>query len=98
MLDSISEENNKELLARWFLRDDNSVPSVYVLQPITVHLPHFNDNSDEDKRREARKAWWEQFDAIQVILRQAASKTLGTRDAAKYFISGKKITRSDHGK
>ena len=97
MLDALSEAEDKKLLTHWFYRDDNSIPSVYVLQPITVHLPHFNDNSDADKRRNARQIWWEQFETMQVILRQAASKTLGKNDAAKYFISGKR-TKSCCGK
>ena len=89
VLEAVSESKNKEVLSRWFYRDENSVPPVYVLQPITVHLPHFNDNIDVEKRREARKEWWEQFEAMQVILRQAASTKLSEIDAAKYFISGK---------
>ncbi len=88
MLEAISEAKDKELLAHWFYRDENSVPPVYVLQPITVHLPHFNDNSDAEKRRNARSTWWEQFERMQVVFRQAASKKLNDNDAAKYFISG----------
>lgn len=93
MLDVLPEAEDKYLLTHWFYRDDNSIPPVYVLQPITVHLPYFNDNSDANRRRDARKAWWEQFETMQVLLRQAASKTLGKSDAAKYFISG--ITKVD---
>ena len=88
MLEAISETEDKELLNRWFYRDENSVPPVYVLQPITVHLPHFNDNAEPEKRRDARNAWWEQFERMQMVLRQAASKKLNHDDANKYFISG----------
>ena len=88
MLEAISEAEDKELLNRWFYRDENSVPPVFVLQPITVHLPHYNDNAEPEKRRDARNAWWEQFERMQMVLRQAASKKLNHDDANKYFISG----------
>ncbi|KAG5850899.1 hypothetical protein ANANG_G00087280 [Anguilla anguilla] len=35
------------LLTDWFWKDDNSVPSTYVLQPITTHLPHYDDTRPE---------------------------------------------------
>ena len=88
MLEATSEAKDKELLNRWFYRDENTVPPVYVLQPITVHLPHFNDKAEEKKRENAQKAWWQQFERIQMALRQAASKKLNYDDANKYYISG----------
>lgn len=30
-------------LNQWFLKDDNSVPPAYILQPITAHFPHYSD-------------------------------------------------------
>ena len=88
MLEAISEAKDMELLSHWFYRDENSDPPVYVLQPITAHLPHYNDNTEPEKRENARNAWREQFERIQIILRQAASKTLNHNEAKKYFISG----------
>lgn len=93
ILEAVSEAKDKELLVHWFYRDENSVPPVYVLQPITVHLPHFNDNNGEEKRRNARKEWWKQFETMQDILRQAATEKLKKTDVAKYFISGSAIAR-----
>ncbi|CAB1324586.1 unnamed protein product [Coregonus sp. 'balchen'] len=31
------------LLHQWFRKDNNAIPPVYVLQPITTLLPHYND-------------------------------------------------------
>ncbi|KAJ8374790.1 hypothetical protein SKAU_G00053700 [Synaphobranchus kaupii] len=35
------------LLTHWFWKDENSIPSTYVLQPITTHLPHYDDTRPE---------------------------------------------------
>lgn len=35
------------LLKKWFVKDDNSIPPKYVLQPITTHYPHYNDTKPE---------------------------------------------------
>ncbi|XP_031642138.1 NACHT domain- and WD repeat-containing protein 1 [Oncorhynchus kisutch] len=35
------------LLHQWFRKDNNAVPPVYVLQPITTLLPHYNDLQPE---------------------------------------------------
>ncbi len=32
-----------KLLESWFKREDNAIPPMYVLQPISSHLPHYND-------------------------------------------------------
>ena len=96
MLEAISEAKDKELLNHWFYHDENSDPPVYVLQPITVHLPHFNDNAEAEKRENARNAWWEQFKRMQKVLRQAASKKLNQDDIKKYVISGNITSSTTH--
>lgn len=42
------------LMDDWFMKDCNAVPHVYVLQPITSKLDHFNDDAEEnaDKKQE----------------------------------------------
>ncbi|KAM9479394.1 NACHT domain- and WD repeat-containing protein 1 [Salvelinus alpinus] len=37
------------LLHQWFRKDNNAVPPVYVLQPITTLLPHYNDLQPEKR-------------------------------------------------
>ena len=88
LLAGVSDAEDKSLLNYWFYRDDNSVPAVYVLQPITVHLPHFSDNENNERRKAARTKWWKSFEAMQMILRHAASKQLDKQEAGKYFMSG----------
>ena len=96
MLEAISDAKDKELLNHWFYLDENSVTPVYVLQPITVHLPHFNDNAEAEKRENARKVWREQFIRMQVVLTKAAREKLSLDDAKKYFISGNITSSTTH--
>uniref|UniRef100_H3BFE0 NACHT and WD repeat domain containing 1 n=1 Tax=Latimeria chalumnae TaxID=7897 RepID=H3BFE0_LATCH len=39
------DESACELLHDWFWKDENAVPPVYILQPITSHLPHYDDKT-----------------------------------------------------
>ena len=41
ILACIVEEGDKQLLTKWFKRDDNLVPSNYVLQSISLLLSHY---------------------------------------------------------
>ncbi|KAL1266040.1 hypothetical protein QQF64_004067 [Cirrhinus molitorella] len=41
------DSESLKLLNQWFSKDSNSVPSTYILQPITAHYPHYNDRGSE---------------------------------------------------
>lgn len=41
------DQEGLTVLKKWFVKDDNSVPPKYVLQPITTHYPHYNDTKLE---------------------------------------------------
>lgn len=75
-------------LTRWYIRDDNSVPTVYVLQSISQNLPDFL-SPEIEKKLAAKSKWWEDNDAMQGVLYAAAVKALGEKGAEKYVISGK---------
>lgn len=60
---------------------------MYVLQSISTIFPEFLSSEDE-KRLEAKKKWWEDNDAMQEALYSAATKALGDTEAEKYVISG----------
>lgn len=53
MLYEMGKLEGKEvlLLDEWFVRDDNLIPSMYILQPVTGRFPFFNDESDGNKNR-----------------------------------------------
>ena len=42
------------LVDEWFVRDDNVLPAVYVLQPVTSRFPFFNDESEGNKNRKKK--------------------------------------------
>ena len=72
---------------RWYVRDDNAVPPVYVLQRISTHLPDFISSNDKD-RGKARDQWWIDHDRMQDVLGKTAEKCLGAEKARNYLVSG----------
>lgn len=47
----VKQEDDRDILESWYLRDDNHIPPVYVLQPITAKIAGFLDN-DKGKRKD----------------------------------------------
>ena len=39
------------LLEKWFKKDENVVPHVYRLLPITTHFPYYNDDEEEHEEQ-----------------------------------------------
>ncbi|XP_070537831.1 NACHT domain- and WD repeat-containing protein 1-like [Ptychodera flava] len=90
----VSMENGQsvELMDEWFQKDENAVPPIYVLHPISSKLTHFNDNKNPEKMDEDRKKWWQIFESLQDQLRNAAivCETKGkftAKQAEKFKIS-----------
>ena len=46
LLEAVQSDEDVDLLKHWYWRDDNSIPPVYVLQPISSRLPHYNELRD----------------------------------------------------
>ncbi|XP_072457369.1 NACHT domain- and WD repeat-containing protein 1 [Notamacropus eugenii] len=61
--------NNLTLLAQWFWKDDNAVPPVYILQPITTHLPQYQKQHHGDCA-----AWKKAESSLATALRSAAQE------------------------
>ena len=89
LLSAVHEASDHQLLTRWFRRDDNSVPALFLLQPITSILPHYRDRENPELRKKASGDWWAAFERMQVVLRQAADQVLPKNERQKYFMSGK---------
>eukprot|EP00047_Mylnosiga_fluctuans_P019195 m.80006 g.80006 ORF g.80006 m.80006 type:complete len:2206 (-) comp8022_c1_seq1:60-6677(-) len=70
--------DDKALLKKWFLLDDNVVPPTYVLQPVSTHLPDFLNEANDDARKKARAAWWDDFERMSKALRAAARKAFAS--------------------
>ena len=73
---------------RWYQKDDNADPPVYVLQRISTRLPDFI-SSDNDAKMKAKEMWWVDSDKMQDILATTAEKCLGPEKARNYVVSGK---------
>ena len=88
LLGAIENEHDRQLLQKWFRKDDNAVPAQYLLQPITSQLPHYRDSENEEARKKASADWWAAFETMQVALRTAADKVLDEKERHKYHMSG----------
>ena len=69
------------------MRDDNSVPPTYVLQPISSLLPDFK-SPDADRRSEAKNAWYDDNTIMQDAIVPAACLCLDKVKAHEYEMSG----------
>lgn len=89
LLATVDNNDDHELLTKWFWKDDNAVPPQYLLQPITSQLPGYRDYEHEEARKKASADWWTAFERMQVVLRMAAEKALENEsDRHKYYMSG----------
>ena len=88
LLSAVDNEEDLQLLKRWFWRDDNAVPAQYLLQPITSLLPHYRNYENNDFRKKASAEWWTAFERMQIVLRKAADKALEKDDRHRYHMSG----------
>ncbi|XP_041349253.1 NACHT domain- and WD repeat-containing protein 1-like [Gigantopelta aegis] len=84
--DVIQSAETKEVIQKWFMRDDNSVPPTYVLQPISSLLPDFK-SSDLDLRSRAKKAWYDDSAIMQDAIVSAAIQCLDKVRAHEYEMS-----------
>lgn len=72
------EKNAAELLQKWYKLDGNSVPKVYVLQPVSTFYPHAykcqENGAGEAKGKQERQQWWQAAETMLQALKKAASQ------------------------
>lgn len=88
LLEAVDNRDDHQLLTEWFCKDDNAVPSQYLLQPITSRLPQYRDPENEEARKKASADWWTTFERMQIVLRTAADKVFDEDERLKYHMSG----------
>lgn len=101
LLSTLSKDpEGVEELHRWYLKDDNAVPPVYVLQPIPAHFPHYNDLRHENSlQRERDAVCWRTREAhLLEVLRRAATAAEAAGDITaeekqQFNTSGEKTLR-----
>ncbi|KAK0046460.1 NACHT and WD repeat domain-containing protein 2 [Biomphalaria pfeifferi] len=80
------------LLDEWYKRDDNYVPAVYVLQPISSIFTNFNNKRHQRLMENDQAAWWETFGNLTRIVRKAAhvlfiTKKIDREQMHNFFMS-----------
>lgn len=72
------EKNAAELLQKWYKLDGNSVPKVYVLQPVSTFYPHAykcqENGAGEANGKQERQQWWQAAETMLQALKKAASQ------------------------
>ncbi|KAK3590255.1 hypothetical protein CHS0354_041333 [Potamilus streckersoni] len=74
------------LCKKWYHRDDNAVPPVYILDAISIHLPDFL-SKDEERRKVAKNTWWKESELMQRALEETSMKIFEDATARKYVMS-----------
>ncbi|XP_069796593.1 uncharacterized protein [Narcine bancroftii] len=74
----------KELLQQWYELDENCIPSVYRLQPISAHFRDFY-SKDPSRRQQSRNNWTNSSQKLWSILQKYAPMALSKEAASNLF-------------
>ncbi|XP_071144810.1 NACHT and WD repeat domain-containing protein 2-like [Mytilus edulis] len=83
----IDLSDQRQLLSKWYVKDDNCVPPLYILQPISSHLPEFIVKQNKEKQNAAKDQWWKESDMMFDSLVTGAEKALTKEEAYTFKIS-----------
>ena len=72
---------------RWYIKDENAVPSTYLLKPVSKNIPDFL-SEDFETQKAAKSQWWEESERLMEIIARGAASALDENAAKKYMISG----------
>ena len=86
---AVKDKDEKDLMQSWFICDENAIPPVYVLQPISSQFPNFMNPGSKEAKQQALKDWWDVFLRLQSILKKAGLNALSTEAAHRYLKSGR---------
>ncbi|KAK2159955.1 hypothetical protein LSH36_143g06023 [Paralvinella palmiformis] len=80
------------LLQQWYKRDDNAVPPIMILQPISSILSNFNNKRHQRLMEKDQNAWWDIMGRLQKMLRKGAqilflNRKLDREQMHNYFMS-----------
>lgn len=94
MIVNILEESDANLLKLWYKLDANSVPNVFVLQPVSSIYKNFTNKAQKQLMEEDQSAWWKTMGQLCTIIRKGAAKLVETKkfspdDNHRYNWSGK---------
>jgi hypothetical protein len=101
MIIGVLEEEDANLLKLWYKLDSNSVPNLYVLQPVSSIYKNFTNKAQKKLMEEDQSAWWKTMGQLCIIIRKGAARLLAAKkftveDNHRYNWSGKN-TKSNFG-
>ena len=73
--------------SRWYQIDENAIPPVYSLKPVSKNIPDILSEEFETQKA-AKSQWWEESERLMEIIARGAASALDENTAKKYMISG----------
>lgn len=61
-------------VVRWYKEDLNTIPTSYILQPVSSWFPEYFNNDNDVSRDKARQEWKTEFDELKKSLMNAVRK------------------------
>lgn len=94
MIIEVLEEEEGNLLKTWYKLDTNSVPNLYVLQPVSSIYKNFTNKAQKALMEEDQSAWWKTMGILCTTIRKGAAKLMemgkfSVEDNHRYNWSGK---------
>ncbi len=90
----VLEEEDANLLKLWYQLDSNSVPNVYVLQPVSSIYKNFTNKNQKQLMEEDQGKWWKTMAQLCTTIRKGSARLLAAGsfsvdDDHRYNWSGK---------
>lgn len=77
---------------RWYKEDLNTIPTSYILQPVSSWFPEYFNNDNDVSRDNARQEWKTEFDELKKALMNAVRKVFSDGEKfRRYARSGIKV-------
>jgi hypothetical protein len=96
VITGVLEEEDANLLRLWYKLDSNSVPNVYVLQPVSTIYKNFTNKLQKALMEEDQGKWWKTMGQLCTIIRKGSARLMASgkfsvEDNHRYNWSGMKI-------
>jgi hypothetical protein len=76
MITGVLEDEDADLLRLWYKLDSNSVPNLYVLQPVSTIYKNFTNKLQKALMEEDQGKWWKTMGQMQLIIRKGAARLM----------------------
>lgn len=78
MLTDVLEKESVELMEKWYKLDANSVPNIYVLQPVSSIYKNFINTNKLQKhlQEQDQSAWWRTMNDLCTIIRLGSARLM----------------------